>query len=149
LTVSEESALKPKDSFKECDVCPEMVVVPAGSFTMGSSQAEIEDLVEEVVRQRWRDRKGAVALYKTEGPQRQVHLARPFAVGKYEVTFAEWDACVAAGGCNHRPYDSGRGRGKQPVRRLDSPTSVPPLSRARKDRVELPRLYGDPRLSGG
>ena len=42
-------------------------------------------------------------------------IARPFAVGKFEVTFAEWDACVAAGGCKHRPGDEGWGRGKRPV----------------------------------
>jgi len=36
-------------------------------------------------------------------------------VGKYEVTFAEWDACVAAGGCNQHPKDEGWGRGKRPV----------------------------------
>ena len=52
---------------------------------------------------------GAVA----EGPQRRVTIARPFAVGKFEVTFAEWDACVATGGCSHRPDDWGRG--KRPV----------------------------------
>ena len=38
-----------------------------------------------------------------EGPQHQVTIAKPFAVGKFEVTFAEWDACVAAGGCKRRP----------------------------------------------
>ena len=38
-----------------------------------------------------------------------------FAVGIYEVTFAEWDACAAAGGCRHRPGDGGWGRGRQPV----------------------------------
>lgn len=37
------------------------------------------------------------------------------AVGRFEVTFAEWDACVAAGGCRRRPYDAGWGRGRQPV----------------------------------
>ena len=42
-------------------------------------------------------------------------IARPFAVGKFEVTFAEWDACVAAGGCKHRPGDEGWGRGRRPV----------------------------------
>jgi formylglycine-generating enzyme required for sulfatase activity len=50
-----------------------------------------------------------------EGPQRPVTIARPFAVGKYEVTFAEWDACVAAGGCSHRPGDNRWGRGSRPV----------------------------------
>ena len=37
-------------------------------------------------------------------------------MGKYEVTFAEWDACVADGGCNgYKPHDEGWGRGQRPV----------------------------------
>jgi len=44
-----------------------------------------------------------------------VTIAAPFAVGKFEVTFAQWDACVAQGGCSHRPDDRGWGRGRQPV----------------------------------
>jgi formylglycine-generating enzyme required for sulfatase activity/uncharacterized caspase-like protein len=96
LKPTEEGALKPKDSFKECGTCPEMVVVPAGSFTMGSPVRE-EDRSEN------------------EGPQRQVTIANTFGVGKYEVSFAEWDACVSAGGCSHRPSDEGWGRGKRPV----------------------------------
>lgn len=47
-----------------------------------------------------------------------VTIAAPFAVGKFEVTFAEWDACVDGGGCTHRPADSGWGRGRQPVIRV-------------------------------
>ena len=51
-----------------------------------------------------------------EGPQRRVTFARQFAVGKFAVTFEEWDACVADGGCNgHRPSDEGWGRGRRPV----------------------------------
>jgi formylglycine-generating enzyme required for sulfatase activity len=52
---------------------------------------------------------------------RDVTIAAPFAVGKFEVTFEEWDACVAAAGffsstgCRHRPDDRGWGRGRQPV----------------------------------
>jgi formylglycine-generating enzyme required for sulfatase activity len=52
---------------------------------------------------------------------RDVTIAAPFAVGKFEVTFDEWDACVAAAGffsstgCRHRPDDRGWGRGRQPV----------------------------------
>jgi formylglycine-generating enzyme required for sulfatase activity len=46
---------------------------------------------------------------------RNVAIAAPFAVGRFEVTFAEWDACVAQGGCSHRPDDRGWGRGRQPV----------------------------------
>ena len=44
-----------------------------------------------------------------------VTIAAPFAVGKFEVTFEEWDACVAQGGCTHRPDDRDWGRGRQPV----------------------------------
>lgn len=84
-------------SFKDCPVCPEMIEVAAGSFTMGSPDTE-------------------PGRYPNEGPQRTVTLARPFAVGRYSVTFSEWDACVADGGCGgHRPDESGWGRDKQPV----------------------------------
>ena len=65
-------------SFQDCSQCPEMVVVPAGSFLMGSPSSE---------QGRTRD----------EGPQHHVTIARDFAVGMHEVTFAQWDACVAAG----------------------------------------------------
>ena len=45
-----------------------------------------------------------------------VRVSEPFAVGVYEVTFAEWDACVRDGGCGgHRPDDKGWGRGTRPV----------------------------------
>jgi formylglycine-generating enzyme required for sulfatase activity len=40
LSAAEECALKPKDSFRECANCPELVVVPAGSFAMGSPESE-------------------------------------------------------------------------------------------------------------
>jgi formylglycine-generating enzyme required for sulfatase activity len=80
-----------------CPFCPEMVVIPAGSFAMGSPAGEIG-----------RD--------DDEGPQRTVTFSQPFAIGRYEVTFAEWDACVAAGGCNaYRPDDEGWGRDQRPV----------------------------------
>ena len=82
--------------FRDCPACPEMVVVPAGEFMMGSPESE----------------KGRG---KDEGPQRKVTFAQPFAVGKFEVTFAQWDACVAEGGCTHKPGDETWGRGKRPV----------------------------------
>ena len=52
---------------------------------------------------------------KNEGPQRQITIEQPFAIGKYEVTFAEWDACAAERGCQHKPGDEGWGRAKRPV----------------------------------
>ena len=93
----QEQTLKPKDVFKDCANCPEMVVVPAGSFKMGSPTSEPERSAEE-------------------GPQHLVTITRPFAVGRFEVTFDEWDACVAEGGCNgYKPSDEGWGRGRRPV----------------------------------
>ena len=90
-------APKPGDSFRDCDICPEMVTVPAGTFQMGSPSYE-----------EGRD--------DDEGPVHQVTIPRAFAVGKYAVTFAEWDACVAGGGCNgYRPDDKGWGRGSRPA----------------------------------
>ena len=50
-----------------------------------------------------------------EGPQHEVRLGQPFAIGHYEVTFGQWDACVAAGGCSHKPEYRGWGRGNRPV----------------------------------
>jgi formylglycine-generating enzyme required for sulfatase activity len=73
-----------------------MVVIPAGSFTMGSP--DDEELRTD-----------------DEGPQHPVTIAKPFALGKYEVTFAEWDACVADRGCEHQANDRGWGRGQGPV----------------------------------
>ena len=88
---------KPGTKFRDCPECPEMVVVPAGSFRMGSPESE-----------EGRD--------DDEGPMRRVTISEPFAVGKYEVTFSEWDACVSAGGCEgRRPDDRGWGRGDRPV----------------------------------
>jgi formylglycine-generating enzyme required for sulfatase activity len=97
LSAAEERVLKPKDNFKECAQCPEIVVVPAGSFTMGSPDSE-EGRIEE------------------EGPQHRVTFGKSFGVGKFAVTFEEWDACVADGGCNgYAPSDEGWGRGRRPV----------------------------------
>lgn len=88
--------LRPKDTFRDCLECPEMVVLPAGSFIMGSPASEEAHLDHEE-------------------PQRKVTIARSFAVGRFEVTFNEWDACIVAGGCLHRPDDRGWGRGRRPV----------------------------------
>jgi formylglycine-generating enzyme required for sulfatase activity len=99
LAVEPGSGASFRDRTKDgqpCPQCPEMVVVPAGSFTMGSPPGEESRAADE-------------------GPQRRVTIARPFAVGKFEVTFAEWDACVSEGGCSRNPEDQGWGRGKRPA----------------------------------
>ena len=74
------------ERFRDCAACPEMVVVPAGSFMMGSRN------------------------------QHRVTIGYAFAVGVYEVTFAEWDACVNGGGCGgYTPYDFSRESDRHPV----------------------------------
>ncbi|HTV31327.1 MAG TPA: SUMF1/EgtB/PvdO family nonheme iron enzyme [Xanthobacteraceae bacterium] len=96
LSAAKEQALKPGDTFKECaQDCPEMIVVPMGEFTMGSPPTE----------------KGR---YADEGPQRKVTIARPFAISKFDVTFADWDACVSVGGCP-QVSEGSWGRGRRPV----------------------------------
>jgi len=55
-------------------------------------------------------------MYVDEGPRHRATIGYPLAVGVFEVTFAEWDACVSAGGClGYRPDDQGSGRGRRPV----------------------------------
>ena len=92
-----------EEGLKECDACPAMVAIPGGRFQMGSPEGE-----------HLRD--------SNEGPQRRVTI-QPFALGKYEVTFAEWDSCAADGFCHAVPTkasggkdnDRGWGRGRRPV----------------------------------
>ena len=74
--------------FRDCAECPELIWLPRGDFLMGEG--------------------GPAA-------RREVRIGYPLAVGRFEVTFAEWDACVAGGGCRRRPDDAGWGRGRQPV----------------------------------
>ena len=94
LTAVAERSLKPMDSFTECAKdCPEMIVLPSGSFMMGSPDG---------------------IGNANEHPQHRVTINR-FAVAKIELTFADWDACAAYGDCDPDISDSGFGRGQQPV----------------------------------
>jgi formylglycine-generating enzyme required for sulfatase activity len=72
-----------------------MVALPAGKFMMGDDTSKWDS---------------------SAAPRHEVIISRPFAVDVFEVTFDEWEACVAAGGCNgYKPSDSGWGRGRRPV----------------------------------
>ena len=82
--------------FRPCGLCPEMTVIPKGTLLMGASREESGRSAQE-------------------GPRHEVRLTRPFAIGRYEVTLAQWDACVADGGCSHKPEDRGWGRANRPV----------------------------------
>ncbi len=83
--------------FQECKDCPQMVVVPRGTAILGSPSGE-------------------PGRQSNETAPHSVTIDKPFAVGRYAVTFDQWDACVADGGCNgYKPDDNGFGRGKRPV----------------------------------
>ena len=82
LSRTEEAALKPQDRFRECDHCPEMIVVPDGTFAMGAAASEPGSMADE-------------------RPQHRVTVRR-FAVGRWPVTSDEWNVCVLAKGCSHQ-----------------------------------------------
>lgn len=81
----------PGAPFRDCQDCPELVVVPSGGFDMGSG------------------------VKPGEQPIHHVEIGTSFAIGRREVTFTEWDRCVSAGGCKFSPPDQGWGRGERPV----------------------------------
>jgi len=100
--------------FRDCADCPELVWLPQGEFVMGEGGG-------------------------TNG-RHLVRIGYALAVGKFEVTFAEWEACVADGGCRRRPDDSGWGRGRQPVVNItweDSQQYVAWLSRKTRRNYRL------------
>ena len=108
----------PGRRFRDCEGrwCPVLVVVPAGSYMMGSDE------------------------YSDEQPMHSVTIAEPFAVGVHEVTFEEWDACRHGGGCGHNPDDEGWGRGNRPVINVsweDARAYVRWLSRETGERYRL------------
>ena len=83
---AEKPAAASTGEVKDCAACPVLVSLPRGSFTMGSNSGD-----------------------PSEKPAHQVSIAKPFAIGKYEVTVEQWDACVDAGGCQ-KTGDNGRAR---------------------------------------
>lgn len=84
--------------FSDCDQCPKMVVVPAGLFSMGDASD---------------------AAVPNEGPVHHVTIPSAIAVGIYEITYSQWDVCVAEGGCSHSPADDNWGRGNRAVRNVN------------------------------
>jgi formylglycine-generating enzyme required for sulfatase activity len=91
-----ERTVKSWNTSKDCSDCPEMVLVPPGTFLMGSPATE----------------KGHT---DSEEPQHSVTIANAFAVSKFELSFAEWDICVGQGQCRANVYAHRWGRGRQPV----------------------------------
>ncbi len=90
------------ESFRDCEACPEMIALPAGSFLMGSSEAALSAVADHEL--------GHADWFLDETPQRLVTIARPFAVSRTEITHGEFDRFAVAtghasvGGC-HVPQD--------------------------------------------
>lgn len=72
------------ETFKDCDACPEMIVLPAGSFTMGAKGGDT-----------------------SEAPPHRVKIGYSLAISRFEITAAEWKACFTAGGCDYQPKRKG------------------------------------------
>ena len=86
----------PGRTFRDCAVCPDMVSLPSGTASLGASDNEAN-------------------ARPNEKPQRPVTFANMFAISVTEVSFAQYDACISAGGCSGRPSDNGWGRANRPV----------------------------------
>lgn len=96
LREAKAQGLVPGKPFRDCRDCPELVPLPPGEFVMGSPEDE-------------------AGRYGNEVPH-AVRIAMPFAVGRFSVTFDDWDACVRDGSCDgYKPADQGWGRGNRPV----------------------------------
>ena len=83
------------EAFQDCPICPEMIVIPAGSFMMGSLDGKANEL-----------------------PIHNVDI-KEFVMSKAEITFEQWDACVEDGICSHSPQDDNLGRGNLAVMRVN------------------------------
>ncbi len=103
LYANELGVTKSGTVFQDCSACPQMVVIPAGSFMMGSPETD-KDARDD------------------ERPQHKVTIAKPFAVSRFEVTFAEWNTCIDAGGCEHRPSAWLQAHGRLALRQHHRPT---------------------------
>jgi formylglycine-generating enzyme required for sulfatase activity len=96
VALRDEALTSPAAPIRDCTQCPEMILIPPGTFEMGSND-----------------------VANVERPVHRVSIAKAFYIGRREVMFQEWDVCVSDGGCSYRPDDRGLGRGMRPATDLD------------------------------
>lgn len=82
-----KAGFRPGDVLRDCDACPQLVIVPPGRFEMGSSDGNAE-----------------------EKPLHTVDIPAAFAMGMFEVTVEEWDACLREGACRLSPASDTAGK---------------------------------------
>jgi formylglycine-generating enzyme required for sulfatase activity len=105
------------EGIRDCPACPEMLVLPAGTFTMGEKRGD-----------------------RSERPVHKVSIKRPFAIGKYEVTIGQWNECVKDGACSYKAAKGGPTE-NFPVRDIswnDAQEYVRWLSQKTKQEYRLP-----------
>ncbi|MEM8792874.1 MAG: formylglycine-generating enzyme family protein [Pseudomonadota bacterium] len=95
----------PLERFRECAVCPEMVVMPLGSFLMGAKRGESRNPLDWYGQNATRRVRGPneINIIPSEHPRHRVEMDIPYAMARNELTHAEWMACVEDGGCAHIP----------------------------------------------
>lgn len=93
---STKAVLADGQVFRDCDTCPELAAVNSGHFAMGAGSA-------------------ALAQQASVTATQEVTIAAAFAIGRHEITFDDWNHCVAEGGCTSLPADENWGRERRPV----------------------------------
>jgi formylglycine-generating enzyme required for sulfatase activity len=83
--------------FRDCDTCPELVSIAPGEFMVGP------------------EGRGTAQQAIVAVDAKKVVVDKPFAIGRYEITFDDWQHCIDGGGCKASPADDGWGRGRHPV----------------------------------
>ena len=106
---SDPAALAPLALFRDCDACPEMIVMPPGTFWMGAIPGESRnpfDIYAPVDAKDFKPRvrgPDEINIIPNEHPRHQVAMDIPYAIARNEITHAEWMACVDDGGCTYVP----------------------------------------------
>ena len=97
--------LTPLERFQDCDQCPEMIMMPPGSFMMGAIPGESRNRFTFYGKDGYIGVRGPdeINIMPSEHPRHRVEMDIPYAIGRNEVTHAEWMACVDDGGCSHVP----------------------------------------------
>jgi formylglycine-generating enzyme required for sulfatase activity len=95
--------VEPGKVFKDCADCPELVMIPAGNYDMGALVV------------------GKNTFLNRSLPVHHVTIPKPFAFGRYETTFDDWELCHKAGACEKDPDDHTWGKGKRPVINVSVP----------------------------
>jgi formylglycine-generating enzyme required for sulfatase activity len=94
VAVAKPAGATGKSEIRDCPTCPAMIALPGGAFAMGSISGDME-----------------------ERPSHRVNVAQPFAIGAYEVTIEQWNACVDAAGCPRIEVE-GNGSRTAPMRNI-------------------------------